>query len=70
MTDAPIEEVEELEVADSPSGSPSYFLWGFGPLAVAVVLFVLMVLLAPSVAPERIVEQPVNTAPAAGTPGS
>ena len=46
----------------------AYFLWGFGPLVAAVVLFVLMVLLAPSVAPERIVEQPVN-APAAGTTG-
>jgi hypothetical protein len=33
---------------------------GYGPLVVAVVLFVLMLLLAPSVAPERIVEQPVD----------
>ena len=47
----------------------AYFLWGFGPLVAAAVLFVLMVLLAPSVAPERIVEKPVNPAPAAGPPG-
>jgi hypothetical protein len=36
-------------------------------LVAAVVLFVLMVLLVPSVAPERIVEQPVNRSPAAGS---
>jgi hypothetical protein len=34
---------------------------GFGPLVVGVILFILMVLLAPTVAPERIVEEPVNT---------
>lgn len=33
---------------------------GFGPLAVALVLFVLMLLVAPSIAPERIVERPVE----------
>jgi hypothetical protein len=33
---------------------------GFGPLIVGAVLFVLMLLLAPSVAPEHVVEQPVN----------
>ena len=33
---------------------------GYGPLIVAAILFVLMLTLAPSVAPERIVEQPVN----------
>ena len=33
---------------------------GYGPLVVGAVLFVLMLLLAPSVAPEHIVEQPVN----------
>jgi hypothetical protein len=33
---------------------------GYGPLLVGAVLFVLMLLLAPSVAPERIVEQPVD----------
>jgi len=34
---------------------------GYGPLVVGAVLFVLMLILAPSVAPERVVEQPVNT---------
>ena len=33
---------------------------GYGPLVVGAVLFVLMLILAPSVAPERVVEQPVN----------
>jgi poly-D-alanine transfer protein DltD len=33
---------------------------GFGPLVVAAILFILMVLLAPTVAPERIVEEPVH----------
>jgi hypothetical protein len=33
---------------------------GFGPLIVGVILFVLMVLLAPTVAPERVVEEPVG----------
>lgn len=33
---------------------------GYGPLVVGAILFVLMVTLAPTVAPERIVEKPVN----------
>ena len=33
---------------------------GFGPLVVGAVLFVLMVLLAPTIAPERVVEEPVG----------
>ena len=33
-------------------------LWGFAPLAVAVLLAVLVVLFAPSVAPEIVVVQP------------
>lgn len=33
---------------------------GFGPLVAAIVLFVLMLVLAPSVAPEHIVEKPVT----------
>lgn len=37
-----------------------HLLRGFGPLVVGAILFVLMVLLAPTVAPERIVEEPVN----------
>ncbi len=35
-------------------------LGGFGPLVVAVGLLLAMVLLVPSVAPERIVERPVD----------
>jgi hypothetical protein len=38
-----------------------HLLRGYGPLAVAVVLFVLMVLLAPTVAPEHVVVRPVST---------
>ncbi len=34
---------------------------GYGPLIAGIVLFILMVTLAPSVAPERVVEQPVNS---------
>jgi hypothetical protein len=34
---------------------------GYGPLVVAAILFVLMVALAPTVAPERVVEQPVDS---------
>ena len=33
---------------------------GYGPLIVGAILFVLMLVLAPSVAPEQVVEQPVN----------
>ena len=33
---------------------------GYGPLIVGAILFVLMLVLAPSVAPEHVVEQPVN----------
>jgi hypothetical protein len=34
---------------------------GFGPLIVGVVLFFLMLILAPSVAPERVVERPATS---------
>jgi hypothetical protein len=37
-----------------------HLLGGFGPLVVGVVLFVLMVLLAPTIAPEQVVEEPVG----------
>jgi len=45
---------------------------GYGPLVAGLILFVLMVLLAPSVAPERIVEQPVGgtTTTLPGDPGA
>jgi hypothetical protein len=33
---------------------------GYGPLVVGVILFLLMVTLAPTVAPERVVERPVD----------
>ena len=35
-------------------------LWGFGPAVVAVVLVVIMLWLAPSVAPEHVVTRPVH----------
>ena len=34
---------------------------GFGPLVAGAVLFVLMLLLAPSVAPEHVVEKPASS---------
>ncbi len=37
-----------------------HLLRGYGPLAVGLILFVLVVLLAPSVARERVVERPVS----------
>ncbi len=37
-----------------------HLLGGFGPLLVGLVLFVLMVLLAPTIAPEQVVERPVG----------
>jgi hypothetical protein len=40
---------------------------GYGPLVVGAILFLLMVVLAPSVAPERVVERPVDQ-PAAEAP--
>jgi len=38
-----------------------HLLRGFGPLAVGVLLLALIVLLAPTVAPEQIVERPKPT---------
>lgn len=37
-----------------------HLLGGYGPLVVGVVLLVLMVLLAPTIAPEQVVERPVH----------
>jgi hypothetical protein len=37
-----------------------HLLGGYGPLVVGAVLLVLMVLLAPTVAPEQVVERPVH----------
>ena len=39
-----------------------HLLRGYGPLVVGAILFVLMVLLAPTVAPEHIVERPLHAA--------
>jgi hypothetical protein len=36
-----------------------HLLRGYGPLVIGAVLVILMALLAPTVAPERIVERPV-----------
>ena len=43
---------------------------GFGPLVVAIVLFLLMVTLLPTVAPEHVVERPVpsTSTSTTGTP--
>jgi hypothetical protein len=40
---------------------------GFGTLVAGVVLLMLMLAIAPSVAPEHIVDRPVTTMPAAST---
>lgn len=41
---------------------------GYGPLVVGIILFVLMVALAPTVAPERVVERPVDAPSAEEAP--
>jgi hypothetical protein len=38
-----------------------YLLRGIAPFVVGVVLFLLMLVLAPTVAPEQVVEKPVNS---------
>jgi hypothetical protein len=43
---------------------------GFGPLLVGAVLFLLMVLLAPTVASEHIVTRPVSDSPATTAPAT
>jgi hypothetical protein len=50
---------DELALLRQEPDNP-HFLGGFGPLVVGAVLFVLMVLLAPTIAPERVVEEPVG----------
>jgi hypothetical protein len=37
-----------------------HLLRGYGPLVVGIILFVLMVTLAPTVAPEHVVERPID----------
>ena len=39
-----------------------HLVGGYGPLVVGLVLFVLMVLLAPTIAPERVVQRPAPRA--------
>ena len=40
--------------------TPTHLFRGFGPLVLAAILIVVMMLLAPSVAPEVIIERPVG----------
>ena len=51
------------DVMDALRARPNNVLLfrGFGPLVVGIVLVVLMLWLAPSVAPERVVTKPVST---------
>lgn len=39
---------------------PIQLLGGFGPLVLAAMLILVMMVLAPSVAPERVVERPMD----------
>ena len=41
---------------------------GYGPLVVGIILFILMVMLAPTVAPEHVVERPIDTPAAEEAP--
>lgn len=50
---------EVLAVLRNPTHRPQLFR-GFGPLVVGALFMVVMVMLLPSVAPERIVERPVG----------
>ena len=57
----PQEEDREAALASLRTQPVNVHLFrGYGPLIVGAILFVLMLTLAPSVAPERVVEQPVN----------
>ena len=60
-TDSPTGTEAALEVLRRRPAATE-LLGGFGPLALAAALLVAMVLLAPSVAPERIVEREVAPA--------
>lgn len=68
MGTSPTRTDEVLADLRGPSDEPQ-LLRGFGPLVVAAVLGVLMMLLLPSVAPERIVERPADDAPATDPSG-
>lgn len=58
-TEAPTDTEATLEVLRRRPATIE-LLGGFGPLALAAALLVVMMLLAPSVAPERIVEREVT----------
>lgn len=45
---------------------PLHLFRGFGPLVLAAALIVVMMFLAPSIAPERIIERPVGATSEAG----
>jgi len=49
-----------MEVLKENPGNP-HLLRGYAPLALAIALLVLMVLLAPTVASERVVREPAAT---------
>jgi hypothetical protein len=55
----PADQAEPLAVLRERPTAAS-FAGGYGPLIVGVILFALIVLLAPTVAPEQVVEEPVG----------
>jgi hypothetical protein len=55
---APARDAELDRLRDKPDNV--FLAGGYGPLLVGAVLFVMMVLLAPTIAPERVVERPVG----------
>jgi hypothetical protein len=55
---APDRDEELARLREEPDNV--HLLGGYGPLVVGVVLLVLMVLLAPTIAPEQVVERPVH----------
>ena len=76
--DAPTSEVPVVAAPAAPSGGEAimalrrkprnlHLAGGFGPLLVGVVLFLLMLWAAPSVAPEHVVERPATTSTTAVT---
>ncbi|HVE93756.1 MAG TPA: hypothetical protein VNB24_02460 [Acidimicrobiales bacterium] len=55
-----------MEMLKEKPGNP-HLLRGYAPIALAIVLLALMVLLAPTVAGERIVREPAPTSTSAVT---
>jgi hypothetical protein len=56
----PVDERETALSALRTTPENVHLFRGYGPLIVGIVLFVLMVTLAPTVAPEQVVERPVG----------